>query len=101
LQKLTLLGVDSLSLYMMLQRKGFSIFSLALALVLTTAPKPLTSFFLANSAHAQGSTPTSFPLPSTVPSGTTVRVDGSESMVAINQALKQGFEAQYAGAAVT
>ncbi|WP_448564276.1 phosphate ABC transporter substrate-binding protein [Trichothermofontia sp.] len=38
-----------------------------------------------------------FPPPTTVPSGTTVRIDGSTSMVTINQNLKQGFERQFPG----
>lgn len=100
LQKLILLGVDLLSLYMMLQRKSFSLFSLTLVLALVTAPKPLMSLLLANPAYAQSPTPSSFPLPSAVPDGTTVRVDGSASLAAINQALKQRFEAQYAGTTV-
>lgn len=42
-----------------------------------------------------------FPLPSAVPAGTTVRIDGSTSMVTINQNLKQGFEQQFPGTRVT
>lgn len=84
----------------MLQRKSFSVLSLALTLALAAAPKPLAGFLLADSAHAQNATPSSFPLPSSVPNGTTIRVDGSETMAAINQALKQRFEAQYAGTTV-
>lgn len=39
----------------------------------------------------------SFTLPASVPSGTSVRIDGSTSMVTINQNLKRGFESQYPG----
>lgn len=42
-----------------------------------------------------------FPLPTVVPAGTTVRIDGSTSMVMINQNLKQGFERQFPGTRVT
>jgi phosphate transport system substrate-binding protein len=46
------------------------------------------------------STTGTFPLPSTVASGTTVKIDGSTSMVAINQSLKNGFEKQFPGTKV-
>lgn len=38
-----------------------------------------------------------FSPPSSVPSGTTVRIDGSTSMVTINQNLKRAFERQFPG----
>jgi phosphate transport system substrate-binding protein len=41
-----------------------------------------------------------FDEPKTVPSGTTVRIDGSTSMVLINQALKKSFESQFPGTSV-
>lgn len=41
-----------------------------------------------------------FPLPTTVASGTTVKIDGSTSMVTINQNLKNGFEKQFPGTKV-
>lgn len=44
-------------------------------------------------AFAQSPAPLSSP--SAVPEGTTVRIDGSNSMAAINQTLKQKFEAQF------
>ncbi|MBD2678804.1 MULTISPECIES: phosphate ABC transporter substrate-binding protein [Nostoc] len=40
---------------------------------------------------------TSFSSPSSLPSGTTVRIDGSTSMVTINQNLKRTFERQFPG----
>ncbi len=43
----------------------------------------------------------SFSPPATVPSGTNIRINGSTSMVEINQRLKQGFEQQYPGTTVT
>lgn len=41
-----------------------------------------------------------FPMPASVPAGTTVRIDGSTSMVTINQNLKNGFESQFPGTQV-
>ncbi len=43
---------------------------------------------------------TTFAPPTTVPTGTTVKIDGSTSMVQINQALKNRFEQQFPGTAV-
>lgn len=40
---------------------------------------------------------TAFPPPTAVPAGTTVRLDGSTSMVTINQNLKNGFQGQFPG----
>ena len=42
----------------------------------------------------------SFPLPSSLPSGTTVKVDGSDSMSVINEALKKRFEERFPGTKV-
>ena len=42
-----------------------------------------------------------FVLPASVATGTTVRVDGSTSMVTINQNLKKGFEQKFTGTSVT
>ena len=47
-----------------------------------------------------GETTTLFPLPTTVASGTTVKIDGSTSMVTINKNLKNGFEKQFPGTKV-
>lgn len=41
-----------------------------------------------------------FSLPSTVPAGTVIRVDGSTSMVVLNQNLKQAFEQRFPGTQV-
>ncbi|MGK7958460.1 MAG: phosphate ABC transporter substrate-binding protein [Crocosphaera sp.] len=43
---------------------------------------------------------TAFSPPTTVPQGTTVNIDGSTSLVLVNQALKNGFEQQFAGVQV-
>jgi phosphate transport system substrate-binding protein len=46
------------------------------------------------------SSSTSFAPPKSVPSGTTVRIEGATSLVQINQALKNGFEGQFPGTSV-
>ncbi|MDJ0843349.1 phosphate ABC transporter substrate-binding protein [Crocosphaera sp.] len=43
---------------------------------------------------------TAFSPPATVPQGTTVKIDGSTSLVLVNQALKNGFEQKFAGVQV-
>jgi len=58
-----------------------------------------------NSPAGETTTPTTptsaaFPLPTTVASGTTVKIDGSTSMVTVNQNLKNGFEKQFPGTKV-
>ena len=45
-------------------------------------------------------TAANFPLLPSVPAGTTVTIDGSTSMVLINEALKVGFQQQYPGVVV-
>jgi phosphate transport system substrate-binding protein len=44
--------------------------------------------------------PANFALQPNVPAGTTVSIDGSTSMVLINEALKAGFQQQYPGTTV-
>lgn len=46
------------------------------------------------------STASPFPLPRSVPAGTVVDIDGSTSMVTINQNLKRGFEQRFPGTEV-
>jgi phosphate transport system substrate-binding protein len=41
-----------------------------------------------------------FPMPASVPAGTTIRIDGSTSMVLINEALRRSFLAAYPGTSV-
>lgn len=48
----------------------------------------------------QPETSQTFAPPTTVPSGTTVTIEGSTSMVQINQALKSSFERQFPGTTV-
>lgn len=45
-------------------------------------------------------TAATFSFPTSVPPGTTVRIDGSTSMVTINQNLKRGFERQFPGSSI-
>lgn len=82
----------------MVPKKDASVVLLALLVALSAAPRSATASFH-SPVFAQSASP-SFPLPSAVPGGTTVRVDGSDSMSAINQSLKQAFEQQYAGTTV-
>jgi phosphate transport system substrate-binding protein len=49
---------------------------------------------------AQSPSPTTFPVPSSLPDGSTFRVDGSTSMRVINEALKERFEQQFSGTTV-
>jgi len=75
-------------------------FGLAMLLALLTAFQPLAALLALNPALAQSPAP-SFSPPGVVPTGTTVRVDGSSSMATINQALKKVYEEKYAGTSVT
>ncbi|MEQ8975171.1 MAG: phosphate ABC transporter substrate-binding protein [Coleofasciculus sp. C1-SOL-03] len=68
-------------------------------------PVPTTSPVTTNTppaAPVPTTTPAagSFPPPTTVASGTQVRIDGSTSMVSINQNLKSSFEQQFPGTTV-
>ena len=72
-------------------------------LSLTATQSLLGSFPLTRiePVFAQPSTPSpSFPLPQSLPNGTTVKVDGSSSMRVINEALRQRFEQKYPGTKV-
>ncbi|MBO1067819.1 MULTISPECIES: phosphate ABC transporter substrate-binding protein [Nostocales] len=69
------------------------------------APNPTATQPESNSPAGETTTPTTptsaaFPLPTTVASGTTVKIDGSTSMVTINQNLRKGFEKQFPGTKV-
>ncbi len=81
------------------QRNYISILPLAILLALAAFPKLQGSGFLLP-VFAQSPTSPAFPPPSSIPTETTVRVEGSSSMTAITQRLKQGFEQQYPGAKV-
>jgi len=79
------------------QKSKNPIVRLALLLALTSTPV-MINFLKSDYVVAQSATETpSFGLPTAVPQGTTIRVDGSTSMTRANEALKQRFEKQYAG----
>ncbi|BAY79084.1 hypothetical protein NIES25_55660 (plasmid) [Nostoc linckia NIES-25] len=81
------------------QKKDNSIVKLVLWVALATTP--MASMVVLVPALAQSASPTpSFPLPQTVENGTTVRIDGSSSLTAINQSLKDNFEKQFSGTKV-
>ncbi|MEA5577288.1 substrate-binding domain-containing protein [Anabaena sp. UHCC 0451] len=73
-----------------------------LALSLALATTSLAANFLASVPVLAESTPNvlTFPLPQTVESGTKVRLDGSMSLIMINQSLKDNFEKQFSGTQV-
>ncbi len=71
--------------------------TIALCLLLTA---PSTIAAVSTSALAQSPDAASFELPESVADSTVVRIDGSDSMRRINQALQQGFEAAYSGTEV-
>lgn len=77
--------------------KEASIASVALLLALVGSA-PLAASLKIHPVLAQAS-PT-VPVPSALPSGTTIGIDGSSSMATINQALKQRFEQQSPGTVV-
>ncbi|MBE9006925.1 DUF4912 domain-containing protein [Fortiea sp. LEGE XX443] len=82
------------------QKKDSAIVNLVLSLALATTPMAAT-LFVSTPVLAQSATDTpSFSLPQTVENGSIVRVDGSSSLVLINQNLKAGFEKQFAGTKV-
>ncbi|HEY9799643.1 MAG TPA: DUF4912 domain-containing protein [Leptolyngbyaceae cyanobacterium] len=82
------------------EKKDSGIANLALFLTLTTTPIA-TNILLSAPMLAQSASETpAFELPQTVENGTTLRIDGSSSLVAVNQSLKQSFEQQFAGTRV-
>ncbi len=72
------------------------IIRLALLLALASTPM-MASLFKSDYVLAQSPETTSFPLPTEVEKGTTIKVDGSASMTKSNEALKQRFEKEYSG----
>ncbi|MFN6567483.1 DUF4912 domain-containing protein [Dendronalium sp. ChiSLP03b] len=82
------------------EKKDSAIVNLALLLALATAPMAANLFVSAPLLAQSATDAPSFPLPQTVENGTTVRIDGSNELVAINQSLKQSFEKQFSGTKV-
>jgi phosphate transport system substrate-binding protein len=76
--------------------KNTSLTVVAMLLALGVAPKPLVNKMFLSPAIAQSSsTSNKFELPTSVPEGTKVQIDGSQSMTAIDTILKQNFEKQF------
>ncbi|NDJ24658.1 DUF4912 domain-containing protein [Nostoc sp. B(2019)] len=82
------------------EKKDNSIVSLALWLALATTPVAATMFVSAPMLAQSAPDTPSFSLPQTVDNGTTVRIDGSNSLATINQSLKENFEKQFSGTKV-
>ncbi|HEY9887236.1 MAG TPA: DUF4912 domain-containing protein, partial [Candidatus Obscuribacterales bacterium] len=87
---------------MVYSQKSFIRFA---ALLLTAAAvSPVAHEFLVSGvalAQSFGDNPEGFPIPSTLPTGSTLRVDGSTSMQVTNEELERRFEAQYPDIDVT
>jgi phosphate transport system substrate-binding protein len=82
------------------EKKDNSIVSLALGLALATTPMAATMLVSAPMLAQSAPDAPSFSLPQTVDNGTTVRIDGSNSLATINQSLKENFEKQFSGTKV-
>ncbi len=85
----------------MFTQKEISFATLALSMALTLSPElpaagKISHWILAQSPNAAPS----FTLPQTVPAGTTVRVQSTDSMKAIANTLEQNFEQKYTGSSV-
>ena len=76
--------------------KKSSISRLALLFSLGAALQPTASL----SINPVGAQSANVSLPSSVPQGTTIQIDGSTSMASVNRSLKQRFEQQYPGTKV-
>ncbi|MBW4593150.1 MAG: substrate-binding domain-containing protein [Brasilonema angustatum HA4187-MV1] len=83
-------------------RKTFA--QIVMAVLGLTATHSLVASFssiLLAPVVAQSNSPSpSFPLPNSLPNGTTVKVDGSSSMRIINEALRKRFEEKFPGTKV-
>jgi phosphate transport system substrate-binding protein len=79
-------------------------FLLAISVLLTTVGEPIlirqVPALADNTVPTTPRGPAPFPLPSAVPSGSKVTVDGSSSMKNINNALKKQFETKFSGTEV-
>ncbi|MBK1990054.1 DUF4912 domain-containing protein [Sphaerospermopsis aphanizomenoides BCCUSP55] len=82
------------------EKKDGLIVSLVLSLAVATTPLAFNLFVSAPTLAETTPDGANFPLPKTVESGTTVRIDGSPSLVMINQSLKNKFENQFSGTLV-
>ncbi|WP_414572539.1 DUF4912 domain-containing protein [Nostoc sp. CCY 9925] len=82
------------------EKKDTSIVKLVLWVALATTPMAATLVVSAPTLGQSAPETPSFPLPQTVENGTTVRINGSSSLTAINQSLKDNFEKQFSGTKV-
>jgi phosphate transport system substrate-binding protein len=82
------------------EKKYNSVIGLGMLLTLASTPIAATIFVSQFAVAQTNANEPSFPLPKTIPSGTTVKVDGSNSMAKINENLKQTFEQQFTGTKV-
>jgi phosphate transport system substrate-binding protein len=82
------------------EKKYNSVIGLSMLLALASTPMAATILVSQFAVAQTNANEPSFPLPKTIPSGTTVKVDGSNSMAKINESLKQSFEQQFAGTKV-
>ncbi|MHC5723257.1 MAG: substrate-binding domain-containing protein [Nostoc sp.] len=82
------------------EKKDTSIIRLVLWVALATTPMAATLVVSAPMLAKSKPEAPSFALPQTVQNGTTVRIDGSNSLAAINQRLKESFEKQFSGTKV-
>lgn len=74
---------------------------LVLLCALGSTPKLLTRFAIDPVLAQSPPQNPSFPLPKSLPPGTTMKVDGSKSMRTINQALKKRYEQKFSGTKVS
>jgi phosphate transport system substrate-binding protein len=84
---------------MMLPRKDTSAVALSLLLALSFAPESLAASTRLNTLLL-GNAPT-FQYPNSVPNGTKLTITNTPAMSGVSQALKQQFEKQFQGTAVT
>ncbi len=78
-----------------------SLNSLVIVFVSSAVSTPLVVSLIARPLLAQSSgVSTAFPMPQSVPSGTQVQIDGTNSMEKINQALVESFKARFPGTEV-
>ncbi|WP_016949567.1 substrate-binding domain-containing protein [Anabaena sp. PCC 7108] len=82
------------------EKKQSVIVSLALSLALATIPWAV-NFLISKPVLAESTNDVAaFSLPQTVENGTTVRIDGSNTLLMINQNLKDDFEKKFSGTKV-
>lgn len=88
-----------------MQHKDTSSIVLKSLVSLTIAPVLLIAVFVAtryDKTLAQSPAPSqTFPLPSSLPNGTTVRLDGSSGMMVVNGELKRRFEEKFPGSVIS